>query len=81
MMSPTPEPTTQSSSWRASAGGELNLPEGGRLKKLVIPPTSPLKPLGSGAQPDSSAVLHEAMAHGDTVPSHVPALASVALHG
>lgn len=74
MMSSTPEPTTRSSHWRASAGGELNLPEGGKLRKLVIPPASPLKPLGSGAQPDSSAALYEAMAHGDTVLPGVPTL-------
>ena len=50
-----------------SAGKEMDLPEGGKLKKLVVPPATPLRALGSGLQPDSSAALHEAMAHGDMV--------------
>ncbi len=51
----------------------MDLPEGGKLKKLVVPPVSPLRPVGSGQQPDSSAALHEALAHGSTVISY-PAL-------
>lgn len=50
----------------------MDLPEGGKLKKLVVPPASPLRPIGSAAlsqQPDSSAALQEALAHGDTVPA------------
>ncbi len=50
----------------------MDLPEGGKLKKLVVPPASPLRPLGSGAQPDGSAALHEALAHGDAVLPHPP---------
>lgn len=46
----------------------MELPEGGKLKKLVVPPASPLRPIGTGQQPDSSAALHEALAHGNTVP-------------
>ncbi len=52
----------------------MDLPEGGKLKKLVVPPASPLRPLGSGAQPDSSAALHEALAHGDAVLPLAPIL-------
>ena len=51
------------------AGKGMELPEGGKLKKLVVPPASSLRPIGSGQQPDSSAALHEALAHGNTVSS------------
>lgn len=59
------------------AGKEMDLPEGGKLKKLVVPPATPLRALGSGLQPDSSAALHEAMAHGGMVTPCIPDLTNV----